>query len=211
VEIPSGETIETFVHCNLPDGIYTFHVVVDPDNIFFESSEFNNEVAIQVLLDRTPPEAEIFFDLSHGDLTVRGVDNLDPSVDVFLTESVIRSKSTRLYSLTDDAGNTTDIYIEINHTSHQIKAEITGLKYNGESVPLPANSFKSEYTIKDGKIRMLNQFLTIGDTKVHLIYNEKQGHTRTIVNGTEELNEGLSLIVIWTKKGDLWYRIEKMR
>jgi hypothetical protein len=113
-----------------------------------------------------------------------------------------------MYTLTDDAGNTTELHLEVNCTTHQIKAEITDMKYNGESVPLPRNSFKIEHAIKNGKIKMLNQFLTIGDTNVHLIYNENQGHTKTIVNGTEEINEGLSIIVIRTNKGDLQYQLK---
>jgi hypothetical protein len=121
VAVPPGETVASLFHFELPEGLHTFYVVVDPDDLISESCEFNNTVSSQFLLDRTPPEAEIFFDPEAGDLAVRGVDNLDLSVDGSVTENVIKNRTVRTYTLTDDAGNTTEVLIEINHTSHHIK------------------------------------------------------------------------------------------
>jgi hypothetical protein len=211
IDVLSGESVALPLHCTLSDGIYTFYAVVDPDNSILESCEFNNGLSIEYLLDRTPPEAEMFFDPEAGKVAVKGVDNLDSSVDVTVTEKNIRGKSIHVYTLTDDAGNTTDLQLEINHHNHEIKAEIINLRYNGYTVALPQNSFKIEYIIENGRIKMLNQFLIIGDTKVHLIYNGNKDQTKVVVNGTQTVEEGLALIMVRTSQGSLNYRIKNMR
>jgi hypothetical protein len=58
---------------------------------------------------------------------------------------------------------------------------------------------------------MLNQFLIIGDTKVHLIYNGNKDQTKVVVNGTQTVEEGLALIMVRTSQGSLNYRIKNMR
>jgi hypothetical protein len=161
------------------------------------------------LLDRTPPEAEIFFDPENEDLAVRGVDNLDPFVDISVTEKVIKNRTIRTYTLTDNAGNTTELQIDIKLNNHEIKAEIIDLKYNDESVTLPKNSFKIEHVIEDGNIKMLNQFLVIGDAKVHLIYSKTNNQTKIITNGVEEIHEGVSLVVFRTEIGHFTYQIQE--
>ncbi len=210
IQVGSGETATTFVSCSLPDGFYTFSVVVDPDNLISESCEFNNELSIQYLLDRTPPEAEIFFDPESEDLAVRGVDNLDPSVDVLVIEEPAKNRDIRTYILTDDAGNTLKLQLEIKRTKHELKAEIIGLEYNDTPVAVLTNSIKVEYIVEQGNVKMLNQFFIIGDINVHLIYDRNKDQTKTIINGTTEYQEGLIRVVISTSKGDLAYRFEKI-
>jgi hypothetical protein len=211
IDVLSGESVALPVYCILSDGIYTFYAVIDPDNSIFESCECNNGVSIEYLLDRTPPEAEIFFDPEAGKVAVKGVDNLGTSVDVSVTEKNIRGKSIHVYTLTDDVGNTTELQLEINYNNHEIKAEIINLKYNGKSVVLLKNSFKIEYTAKNGNINMLNQFLVIGDTKVHLIYRGIKDETKIIINGIQQREKGLILMVMKTDKGKLNYSIRNMR
>ena len=209
IDVPSGGSVAPSIRCTLPDGLYTFYIVIDPENSISESCESNNERSIKYLLDRTPPEAELFFDPESEDIAVRGVDNLDSSVDGCVTETIIKNKNIRIYTFTDDAGNTTELQLEINHKKHEIKAKIIDMKYNGQSVALPQNSFKIEYVIKNGEVKMLNQYLIIGNTKVHLIYNGNRDETK--VQDTKEIQEGLYLLIIRTDGGDFQYQIEKIR
>jgi hypothetical protein len=211
IEINSGETVVTSFNCTLPDGLYVYHVVIDPDDLISESCEFNNELSMEYLLDRTPPEAEIFFDPTIEDLVVRGVDNLDLSVDISVTEKVIKNRIVRTYILKDDAGNTTELELEIKRHKHEIKAEILDMKYNDDTVTIPENSLKIEYLIEDGKAKMLNQFLVIGNTKVHLIYKRNEDQTKIIVNDGEKMEEGIFLVVVRTEKGKLEYTYENVR
>jgi hypothetical protein len=91
IDVPFGEFVAPSIRCTLPDELYTFYVVIDPDNSISESCEFNNKFSIEYLLDCTSPEAELFFDPGIGDLAVRGVDNLDSSVDGCVTETIIKN------------------------------------------------------------------------------------------------------------------------
>ena len=207
IDVFSGELVALSIQCTLPDGLYTFYAVIDPDNSVSESCESNNELLIKYLLDRTSPEAEIFFNPESKDLVVRGVDNLDLSVGVSITESVINNKRIRMYTLIDDAGNTTELQLEIKQNNHEMKAEIIDIKYNEKSANIRNNSFKIEYVIEDENVKILNQFLIIGDMKVHLIYNGTKNETR-VISGTEEIQEGLYLIMIRTDKGELHYHIK---
>jgi hypothetical protein len=211
IDVPSGELVTPSIRFALPDGLYAFYVVIDPDNSICESCEFNNELSLKYLLDRTPPEAEIFFNPEMENLVVRGIDNLDSSVDVSVIERVIKNKSIRTYTLTDGTGNTTELQLEIKQNRHEIMAEIVDMKYNGKPVALPQNSFRIEHVIKNSNIKMLNQYLIIGDSKMHLIYNQNKDQTKIIINGIQQIEEGHIVVVVKTNKGNLQHSIKNMR
>jgi hypothetical protein len=59
---------------------------------------------------------------------------------------------------------------------------------------LPQNTLKIEYMVENGKVKSLNQFLTVEGMKVHLIYNRNKNQTKTIVNGREEIQEGVMIM-----------------
>jgi hypothetical protein len=210
VSIPSGAMIPVSIHCSLPDDFYTFYVSVDPDNLIDESSESNNESFIQYLLDRAPPEAELFFDVQSEDIRVRGVDDLSFSVDISFVEENTRNRAIRVYTLTDDAGNMTELTIEIQHAGKEIKAEITSLKYNNQPVPLAENQLKIEYLVEEGQVKKLNQFLLVRDTQVHLIYHRNENSTEIIMINAKETKRGVFIVVLQTQKGTLQYTLEEI-
>ncbi|MBU7018776.1 MAG: hypothetical protein HXS44_14795 [Theionarchaea archaeon] len=209
VSVPFGAMIPVSIHCSLPDNFYTFYVSVDQDNLIDESSESNNESSIQYLLDRISPEAELFLDVQREDIKVRGVDNLG-SVDISIIEENTRNRAIRVYNLTDDAGNTTELTIEIQHAGKEIKAEITRLKYNNQPVPIAENQLKIEYLIEEGQVKKLNQFLLMKDTQVHLIYHRNKGSTEIITNGVKETKQGAFIVILQTQKGTLQYAFEEV-
>jgi hypothetical protein len=209
VSIPSGETTPVSIHCALPDGFYTFLVSVDPDSLVDESLESNNEMSIQYLLDRTPPEAELFFDIQSEDIAVRGVDNLS-SVEISIIEENTKNKSIRTYTLTDDAGNMTELTVEIQHAGKEIRTEITSLEYNNRPVPFPENRLKIEYLIEEGQVKKLNQFLLMGDIQVHLIYHRNEDSTEIIMSNTKETKQGAFIVILQTQKGTLQYTLEEV-
>ncbi|MGC1122059.1 MAG: CARDB domain-containing protein [Candidatus Methanofastidiosia archaeon] len=211
VTVPSGKTTFVSLGCSLPEGFYTFSAVVDPTNDIPESCEFNNELQISYLLDHTPPECEIFFDPESQNLTIRGIDNLDSAVDISVMESEQKGKKIQVYTLIDDTKNATEITLEIIHNNHPLESEITGLKYNGEPATLPSNSLKIEYVVENNSIKILNQYLTIEKSKVHLIYNGNKDETRVIMNGKSVEKEGCLVLVVRTDKGNLLSSIENVR
>jgi hypothetical protein len=162
-------------------------------------------------MDKTFLQKHERFRSDGEDRAMKCVDNLYSSINVFVIKNVIRNKNIHTYTLTDDAGNTTELQLEINHNNHEIKAEFINLRYNSYTVALPQNSFKIEYIIENDRIKMLNQFLIIGDTKVHLIYNGNKDQTKVVVNGTQTVEEGLALMMVRTSQGSLNYRIKNMR
>jgi hypothetical protein len=204
VDVLSEEKAFPSITCSLPDGQYVFSAVVDPENSISESCESNNELSIEYLLDRTPPEAEIYFDLQKKDLTVMGVDNLDPSVDTTLEEKVIKGNLMRVYTFKDNVGNSTELSLIIKKGNHSIEAEIAEITYNDQTVPVPKNALHVEYVIKENSSKMLNQFLIIDKTEVHLIYNGEKDETTILGEGKEE---GVLLIVIKTVRGGIQYEL----
>ncbi|MGD2247182.1 MAG: CARDB domain-containing protein [Candidatus Methanofastidiosia archaeon] len=207
IDIPSESTATPSITCTLPDGEYTFSVVVDPDNTIPEFYKTNNVLSVQYLLDRTPPEAELFFDITSTDLAVKGVDNLDSYVEISLVEEKSKNKTIRTYTLIDDAENTTEITLEINHKGKEIKAHIIRLIYNNEPVTIPNHHIKIEYIVEKGEVKKLNQFLIIENTHIHLIYHRNKNITK-IINETEETQEGLLILILQTQNGEFYYKFE---
>jgi hypothetical protein len=210
VTVPSSKTAFVSLRCSLPEGLYTFCVVVDPANVIPESCEFNNELQISYLLDHTPPECEIFFDPQSQNLIIRGMDNLDSVIDISVIESKQRGKKIQVYTFIDDAENATEITLEIIDNTHHLQLEITGLKYNDEPATLPRNSLKIEYVVEYDNIIILNQYLTIDKEKVHLVYNRHKDETRVILNGTSVKKEGCLLLIVRTDRGNLLSSIENV-
>jgi hypothetical protein len=204
VAVPSGKITFVSFRCSLPEGLYTFSAVVDPTNVIPESCEFNNELRISYLLDHTPPECEIFFDPESQNLIIRGIDNLDSAVDVSVIEIEQRGKKIQVYTLVDDVENVTEITLEIIRNNHHLELEITSLEYNGESATLPNNSLKIEYVVENDNIKVLNQYLVIEKSKIHLFYNRNKDETRVIMGGTQYEEKGFRLLMIRTDGGRLF-------
>jgi hypothetical protein len=211
VTVLSGEEISSSILCVLPDGLHTFLVTVDSGNLIDESCELNNRLLSQYLLDRTPPEAEIFFDPSSEDIIVKGVDNLDSFVDISMVEETAKNKSIRIYTLTDDAGNKTEVRLQVGHHGQEVISEVVDLLYNGQSAIVPENSLKIEFIVQCWELKMLNQFLRFGDTKVHLVYHKEVDQTRIMINGKQRVEDGIIVLVLRTLEGNFQYQLEEMK
>ncbi|MGC1121680.1 MAG: CARDB domain-containing protein, partial [Candidatus Methanofastidiosia archaeon] len=211
LQIGSGETAVITFPCTLSDGFYTFSVLVDPENTILESCESNNRLSRRFLIDRTPPEARIYFDPLLEDIVVIGKDNLDNDVELSTTESISKNNCIRIYNLTDDAGNKTELWIEIHSEGHHVNAEIVKLTYNAVEASIPKHMFSVEYVIKEGTIQILNQLLIVENTEIHLIYNSAGNYTKILVDGTKEIHEGIICLVLQTSEGKLLYDYEEIR
>jgi hypothetical protein len=83
--------------------------------------------------------------------------------------------------------------------------------YNGQSVAVPENSLKIEYIIQGNEVKILNQFLRFGDYDVHSIYYKEEGQTRIITDGTQQVEDGVILLVLKTWEGSFQYQFEEMK
>lgn len=136
----------------------------------------NQEAAgsLTVRIDRTTPEAYIVADPVSGDLQVYGTDGgsgtgggpLSPVAAVPDKGNAVL----RTYLVTDQAGNTLTLVIQVEMKKEGVKAEVVSLQYNGGPVQAAAEN-KLEYhwsTDKDG-LKHFDQNLEIGKGagKVH--------------------------------------------
>lgn len=194
-----------------------------------------NEEAVKnqiIKIERAAPEAGIYFDPETKDLKVVGYDGLGGTIAASYTEHDLRSKpgkgrhdedddhdgecgkrgwKLRIYTLTDEAGNTLELAIKIKREGKQIKAELLSLSYNGaDSVEAIENDLKFEWSVdNDGNVKVLNQNVELeGKGEVNALYSRKKGETSIkIKNGSGKpevaVMSGLSLIRIVTSHGDL--------
>ncbi|MCL4500176.1 MAG: hypothetical protein M1335_08085 [Chloroflexi bacterium] len=184
-----------------------------------------------IRIDTTPPEARIHFDPSTKDLGVSALDASGAPVAISCAEKAIHGClldrimgyrwsallgriigyrwSERVYTLTDRAGNTLELTVEINRGCSEINARLEGLKYNGASMAcLVGNKLKFEWcSSRAGDIKNLVQKITVGrDSGVQAKYSSR-GDTSLLWDGgacgrpTRE--SGLIILKLATGNGHL--------
>lgn len=166
------------------DGGRTWNIYVNPFPVSEEGTTTvsyfsidragNNEMlkTLQIKIDKTPPEAKIFFDPIIKQLKVEGVDNLS-SVEVV--------QNGTMYTLTDEADHTLVVaYDKLKIEGKEIQAGIRVLRYDGVLAPtIPKNILQYEWSLKeDGSIKELNQRVEIEKSfDIHAHYNAKKNET----------------------------------
>jgi pimeloyl-ACP methyl ester carboxylesterase len=172
---------------------------------FFSVDRAGNQELPQLLeffIDKTSPEAEMYFDALGKDLIILGKDNLS---------SVGKVKVEQLEDgtvLVDEAGNTLEIKFAEKNRRRAFKANILELAYNGQVTRVDKNRLKVEWTAdKFGNIKKLWQYLeSKKDFRVRAVYDGKQ--TKIISKDfgekrVEELVPGLNILRFWTDKGEM--------
>ena len=190
--------------------------------VLYRSTDFagniENTQSVTVKIDKTAPEANVRFDSATKDLEVSGEDNLGGPVAVSAVETYLKDldehgERTRTYTLTDAAGNQTNMDIEIKREGHEIKAEVVGLRYgDNDTVDIPENSLKFEWsTSRDGGIKELEQKLEVEDLfQAKAKYEAKKGQTRIVIEQYGEVKQelikpGLVPLKLNTAKGALGF------
>ncbi|MBI2034067.1 MAG: hypothetical protein HYT13_03150 [Candidatus Liptonbacteria bacterium] len=160
-----------------------------------------------VKLDKTPPEAEIFFDLASQDLKVYGIDNLTP------TQTAQNGKT---FVIQDEAGHTlTLIFDELEKHGGEIKAELESLQYDDNSqVQIPETEFKFEWSLLGQAIKELRQQVQVAnqfDAKAK--YNHRNSETTIKIkelgsNKTDQKLPGLVLVKLITSSGSFTLKLD---
>lgn len=171
---------------------------------FFSTDRAGNnepEQTINFTIDKTAPEASIQFNPSAEDLQFTGLDNLSTASAV----TVLDNDDT--VTLTDQAGNVTEIKLKDKDRKHQFKAEIKSLSYNNIAADLSKNQMRFEWHFdKQGNLQTLEQKV---QSKKDFSIQAKYGHNQTVLSGKDQsgkINEeldGLVLLKVATNKGDL--------
>ncbi|MCL5291375.1 MAG: Ig-like domain-containing protein [Actinobacteria bacterium] len=203
------------------------------DQIIFRSTDragnLESAKSRTIKIDKTAPEAGIYFDPEIKDLAVVGFDNLGGTVRADYIEKDLKGKPNeddhdngeddedesggwklRVYTLTDEAGNTLTLSVKVKREGQELKAGISSLTYNGAQESIAQeNELKFEWSVnEDGSIKMLNQKVEFEDKlEVKARYDRKKNITPIKIEdkgGEKKITRpGLALIRIVTSHGDL--------
>lgn len=171
---------------------------------FFATDKAGNnetEQTITFTIDKTAPEAVIQFDKDAKDLKFTGADNISDS------SLVLVSDKSNVITLTDQAGNITELTMQEKNRKISMRAGIKSLKYNGVSVAKFQNMmvFFWVYDRKNNLVTLSQSVLTKKGYNISAVYNGK----KTTVIGRDASGpviksfNGLKIIKITTNKGDL--------
>jgi len=172
---------------------------------FFSADKAGNneqEQTIIFTIDKTPPEAIIEFDQNAKDLKFSGTDNISGSSSIS-----VKDKDDTI-TLTDQAGNTTEIKLKERHRRILMRAGIKSIKYNGVSADISKN-LMAYLWISTKRLTMLSQH--VQSKKGYNILAVFDGKN-TKITGKDSSGKilksfsGLKIIKIITKNGDFsWF------
>ncbi|MEA1993054.1 MAG: CARDB domain-containing protein [Euryarchaeota archaeon] len=120
----------------------------------------------------------------------------------------MRCRTYRIYTLTDDAGNTLKMKMLYLKLRRVIYTKIVELSYNEELTTPQRNAFGIVSIYRRGELKHLVQHLRVQRELVNVTYNARQDRSIIVTREGIEKREGLVLIVIGTEKGTLRYMLE---
>lgn len=167
-----------------------------------------DEKVIEVKIDKTPPEAQIRYDLSRFDTIVAGTDNFEST---FITQN--NSPSHPSYMIRDNAGNTLFINIDKSKAEKQASLSVKNIQYNDtDTIYLDKNIFFTlALTDSNNMVKQLNQHYSLkNDKKIFTLYSSKTNETKIFIKSSgldyaQETKPGIALLYLSTDKGKLKY------
>jgi pimeloyl-ACP methyl ester carboxylesterase len=171
---------------------------------FFSTDRAGNnerEQTLNLTIDKTAPEFSIQFNPNVKDLQFTGTDNLSPASSVNINDGDDK------ITLTDQAGNTTQIKLKDKERKRKLKAEVLSLLYNGQPAAINKTALKFDWEFdKNNNLKELEQQVkSRKDFNIEADYNGK----KTVItrkDGSGRINKtfnGLVLLKIKTSRGDL--------
>ncbi len=161
-------------------------------------------------IDKTPPEAEIVYDLQTQDAIIIGHDGINGAA----VSEISLGKNKEKVVIADDAGNTLTILDKDHEKGKKAVLNIYSLQYN-ESDPFNLDENKISFTSsndKDDTLKSLTQVYQVqGVEKVKLDYNAKTNKTKVIwkVKGLDKEKEqidGIKILKLITNNGVINYQ-----
>ena len=208
----------------------TWNICINPFSItdegmhtvLFRPGDFvgnTEDVKTQIIkIDKTPPEAEIYFNAEEQKLTVHGMDNLTKSLNVTqeLECSGKKCKSKKyVYTIKDQAGHALKLHFTISEHKQKIMAHLNKMRYNNNK-PINNNArIDYVWTInkKSKTVRFLSQSITNpNDFWVKALYQQKKDKTTLFIKDKEiskkkikQTLEELIIVKLLTQSGELRY------
>ncbi len=152
-------------------------------------------------IDKTPPEAEISYDLNAEDVLISGKDNLGESS---FSENIV----------TDQAGNTLKLEYHKKKIGKYVKFELKSLKYNDDpEIKIVRNLFFTFLLrdIKSNDVRLLSQhYIDKGNMRIFSHYFLQLNRTNFYIRerGSRQKiiqQSGLVLLKLYTQEGTINY------
>lgn len=174
----------------------------------------------EVKVDKTPPEARIWFDEAANGIIVGGTDNMDDDVQVFgdLVDSHAGTEPF-VYELTDDAGNCMRIRferttLEADGEDRSSSVRVLEIRYDdGESIAPVSNSYKAKFVLdkKTGELKHLTCKICVGNVAITSKYNGQRDETTITLKDGGKKEEKVTLpgpvvVELVTHDGNLNYR-----
>ncbi len=170
-------------------------------NFFSTDKAGNNEPlqTTQFTIDKTPPEAGLQFDLNRpGALAVMASDNLDQNPAISFKPK---------YTLTDKAGNTTQLAINEPASLKFSAYSLASITYNqAPSITFPTNSFSYTVITKVDKSSITTQSASLAGSFSLLAVTANNSTKITGTDATGQINvtlPGLVLLKLTTHNGQL--------
>lgn len=181
------------------------------------------EVAATFTLDWTPPEAVLTFNPGTMEIEVYGIDNLDPEVKVEVEEIYIlhpkrhhRSfRSVWLYTLTDDAGNSIQLTLEVRRSGNCLFVDVLELRYNGGApIKPPKNFYSIQFVVNrwTDELRFFRQTFHV-KKEFHITsrFYSHSDETKIIIHEWQHPEiitmQGLRIVNLVTDQGELTYQL----
>ncbi len=174
--------------------------------IYFSTDKAGNDEEwkfVDFVIDKTPPEFIIKFDLNKLDLSFSGKDEI--------SDKVLLTDEDDKITVLDQAGNQTVIKLKEKDRKKKLKAEIVALEYNHIPTDISKTSLKFNWSIdkKTGSLRKLEQHIkSKQDFNIEASFNGN----RTLIKGKDETGKiaqiipGLYLLHINTHQGDFGWQ-----
>jgi pimeloyl-ACP methyl ester carboxylesterase len=160
---------------------------------------FETEQIKQFTIDKTPPEVQFVWSVASKDLVFTGLDQLDSAPLVQDGGQVVTAQ--------DKAGNTTSLTFAQASRKTALRAELTGLSYNGISVPMQDNKLIYFWQVnKQGTLSALSQ--AVYSKKNYFVVATYDGKQTTLVSLDKvgviaKKFLGLTLLKVQTSAGTL--------
>jgi hypothetical protein len=187
------------------EGVYTIkYLSIDK----WENKEEQKTITFRI--DKTPPEANIFYDLSKFDISVNGKDSSSAASVTINKTALLHPK----FTIIDLAGNTLVINTDEIKLGKQVTLSIKNIQYNiNPTVNLDQNIFFTLVaTDKNNKVSQLDQYYSLKDdkkilTSYSLATNITKIYTRTPRSTlyTIETKPGINLLQLIIQNGTLKY------
>jgi len=212
-------------HSYTSAGIHTVTLTISDDDGASDSTQFTITVT-DPSGDSIPPEAIVHWDPDTREIMVLGMDDMDDDVEIIetLIEEIVSGNTiiqTIHYRLSDNAGNTLDLYLKVtsssNNLDHRVKAVILSFSYNGEEPIEPSYHYYDVLYREDansGELTYVRQYINVqGEFRIITRWYSSSDETRISIYpvgepSTRLTEDGLVVVNLLTESGTITHNYE---